>query len=418
MFDESGLWVVLNSQGSLYRATIGVGTDNEVTLGSLQEVKEEYVPVKQNRVWLKRQADGLPRFYLVAATAILNRVNEIDSRKLFDKMVEHAEEADFYPAIDIHHLGPYNGDLFDIGYADYVARVGVTYIASGILDESKLLGRKMVRALENDTQGEWGCSIEYFALEMETIDLPLGDNGTIPIDVYTDGVNTRISLLPEQRAANWFTKATLKERSTMKPTKDALLTLRKLFETEEEFEEFVGQLAQVNDEVEQRGLIHREAETPPATPAAEPTGTESEQLDPEGDPAQPATTQATAQAVERELVIDDDLVAAIADQVLAKLATAPPAEVERSQQVDDKLNQILTAVTTLTTQVNQQAGRLATLERSQEEAHAEWVADLPPRLKERIVVTHRPTQANGNGEPPSADAIAAETLSKVPSLIR
>ena len=147
MVDESGLWVVLNDHGTLYRTNVSVDASGEVMLSEPQEVKEEYTPVKQNRVWLKRQIVGTPRVYVVAATAILNRVNEIDSRKLFDNMVQHAEESDFYPAIDIHHLGPYNSDLFDIGYIDFVARVGVTYIASGVLDETKPLGKRMARTL-------------------------------------------------------------------------------------------------------------------------------------------------------------------------------------------------------------------------------------------------------------------------------
>lgn len=211
MVDEKGLWVVINDHGTLYRTDLAISADGTVTLGEMIEVKEEYTPVKQNRVFVKRQADGTARFFAIAASAVLNRVNEIDSRKLFDNMVRHAEEAEYYPAIDIHHLGQIDPDTFEIGYADFLARVGVTYITSGILDESKVLGRKMVQKLESDEAKEWGCSIEYFPIEKETIELNLGDNGTIPVDVYTDGVNTRISFLPEQRAANWFTQVTLKE---------------------------------------------------------------------------------------------------------------------------------------------------------------------------------------------------------------
>src|SRR3990170_238675 len=55
MVDESGLWVVLNDHGTLYRTNVSVDASGEVTLSEPQEVKEEYTPVKQNRVWLKRQ---------------------------------------------------------------------------------------------------------------------------------------------------------------------------------------------------------------------------------------------------------------------------------------------------------------------------------------------------------------------------
>jgi len=215
MFDEKGPWLVINDHGALYRTDLTISADGEVTLGDMIEVKEEYVPVPKSRVFVKRQADGQARFFAIVATTILNRDNEIDSSKLFDNMIQHAQEENYYPAIDIHHLGSKNPDVFEIGYADFLMRAGVCYVASGILDESKLLGRKMVEKLETmrDSPDErpWGCSIEYFPIEHETIELNMGENGTLPVDVYVDGVNTRISFLPEQRAASWFTQVTLKE---------------------------------------------------------------------------------------------------------------------------------------------------------------------------------------------------------------
>jgi len=411
MVDEGGLWVVFNEHGSLFRANISISDKGEVALSDLQEVEETYLPIKQNSIFLRRQADGTARVYLVAATSILNRVNEIDSRKLFDNMIRHAEEANYYPAIDIHHLGSSDPEIFDIGYIDYLARFGVTYVASGIIDETKELGRRMVETLERDSKNEWGCSIEYFALDKESLNLKVGDNGTIPIDVYTDGVNTRISLLPEQRAANWFTKASIKERSMSELTKDAALTLRKLFGSDEEFSAFIEQLGGINDAVEKRGLVNREAEA---------ESEKSEQLDPEGDPKEEASddaseTEPVEREVEKEIVLDEETVSLIAQKVLELTQTADA--VEREKAVDSKLDSILTTLLSLAKKVEGQDSRLQELERSQDQNQQEWLADLSPRLRERVVVTHRPTQAAGEGEQlKTAQQIADSTLSKIPSL--
>lgn len=410
MVDSGGLWVIVNHQGELLRYQVTPEDDGEVTLGDPETVVENYTPVGRS-IFIHRDKNGEARIYMIAATSILNRVNEIDSRKLFDNMVRHAEESDFYPAIDIHHTGSWNPDVFEIGYIDFLARFGVTYVASGVIDETTELGRRMVRTLERAKQGEWGCSIEYFPLEKEEIGLSLRDNGTIPVDVYTDGVNTRISLLPEQQAANWFTTVTRENNMSKSRSVEALASLRKLFDTDEEFQEFIESAVQVNDEVEKRSLVTRTQET-----------TTAEQAPEQGSAAnQDAGTAQEQQEVVRQFELDEAAIAAITEQVVAKLQTTQAEGTQQRSKTDEKLEQILASVNGLNERIAKQDERLQKLERAKDQEEAEWLSDLSPRLRERVMVTYRPTQQARTEEtdkPLTSSDIAANTLASLPNVVR
>lgn len=95
---------------------------------------------------------GAYRWTMIAATSVLNRVGEIDSGELFDSFIRHAEETGEYPTLDFYHLGS-AGAQWEFGEADYLARDGVCYIASGLFDTDKPLGRAAVNAIL--TSGDW-----------------------------------------------------------------------------------------------------------------------------------------------------------------------------------------------------------------------------------------------------------------------
>lgn len=404
--DDGGLAVILNDSGQLYRSAVLISADGQVSLGDLEPVLESYQPVSRGTVRVIRQADGSARIYMIAATAILNRVNEIDSRTLFDNMIRHAEETGLYPSIDVHHTGLINPEVFDIGQIDYLARFGVCYVASGVLDESKELGRRMVRALERESEEDpWGCSIEYYPLDHEVIEVKLRDNGTIPVDVYTDGVNTRISLLPERRAANWFTTVTREKPMAKQLTAQALQTLRNLFDNDEEFNAFIEDVAGVNGDVEQRGLVHREQDE--ETEATEPPQTETTER----------SMDEPVDEEEREVVLDDHTLAVIADMVIAKLNPQLESQAQQRAQEQTKLDQILEAVQGLTKTVQGQEARLKKLERSQDDVVTEVLEDLSPKVKGRMLVTYRPSQPADPTATETADQIASRTLSSLPNLL-
>ena len=339
MFDGSSLYAIYNNKGKLMKSGISVGSDGTVSMGDMSPVMENYVEQAsgqssdqgsgkspdqtKSRVWVKRQQDSKLHVYMVAGTSILNRVTEIDSEELFDNMARHADDSGFYPTLDFYHLGMVN-EAFEVGETVFVAREGVTYIASGIIDETKTLGKRIARDLE-ENPGEWGCSIEYYPLDKETVKLRVADGSDLDIDVYKDGVNTRIALLPEKDAASWFTSVTVKERDLGDMNKKQLEKLRAMFETEDEFNAFISTLGEVNEEVQTRNLIHRDGE--------------------EGQAEVEATQTEEVQSKPREVEIDDAVIQMIAAQAANMLRTE-----------GDVLGEIKASLTTLSNQFAEFAG--------------------------------------------------------------
>lgn len=188
-------------------------------------------------------------------------------------------------------------------------------------------------------------------------------------------------------------------------SKDAMLTLRKLFGDDEEFSGFVEQLGGINQEVEQRGLVHRDAGKGDTEQAAD-------SPDPEGTTESEAPVEAE---VERELVLDDAMIGTIVEQVVARLEADRQTEVQERAQTDTQLAQVLQTVQTLSKQLTAQDRRLQQLERDDEEVLTEAIMDLPPRMRERVLVTHKPSQAAGQGEQfKTAQELANSTLSSLP----
>ena len=147
---------------------------------------------------------------MIAGTAIINRVGEIDSTKLYDDMIRRADETGFYPKLDFYHLGGIDPQ-FEFGQFDYLSRDGVVYVGSGLFDDGHPLTRATERALKRDGE-TWGASIEYYRPQNRGVEYVDLGNG-LEIAAYTEGLNTRISLLPEDAAAAWFTSMFMEKRN-------------------------------------------------------------------------------------------------------------------------------------------------------------------------------------------------------------
>ena len=133
--EQGALCGLFNDAGQLSRAAIDVDSDGQTLMvGAMQPVVHEFTPIARSGFYTVRQADGRTRFFMVAGTAIINRVGEIDSTKLYDDMIRRAEETGFYPKLDFYHLGEID-PLFEFGQFDYLAREGVVYVGSGLFDE-------------------------------------------------------------------------------------------------------------------------------------------------------------------------------------------------------------------------------------------------------------------------------------------
>lgn len=394
--DNNELFAVVAQGGKLYRVGLAVDGSN-VTVGDFVQVEETFTPVQQSRVSVRRQADGQTRWTMIAATSVLNRVGEIDSSELFDSFIRHAEETGEYPALDFYHLGS-SGDAWEFGEADYLARDGVCYIASGLFDESKPLAKAAMRAIPGTDI--WGASIEFRAMgEPELI----AAEPAVRIPVYRAGVNSRISLVLEADAAGHFTAlGQLTEVARMNKTVEQALA--KLFgEDEDALAAFVAEVDGVNRTVAESGLIHRAGEMEDET---ETDPDEGEGDDgPEGMPL---------------LEIDDETVDFIVQQVaqhpdVAGLVAAALAGVTA---LEERLAKTETALAGATRQLGDARSRLAALEADEAEKQQTWREDLPARQK--MTVTYRPRMRQ---EPLDGDEVeivsdaelAEDILSKLPT---
>jgi len=408
--DGAGLSAIVAQSGKLFQVPLSVSNE-EVTLGSWVQVEEKFTPVQQNNFRVFRQKDGRHRWVAIAGTSILNRSGEIDSVKLFDSFIQQSQEEGVYPRLDYYHHGEENPELWEFGTADYLAREGVCYIASGLFDEDHPLAKATIRACERDEAGTWGNSIEFWAYaEPEKISL----DPEITIPVYNDGINTRISVVLEKEAAALFTRLGVLEegvKRAMNPkTTGELQTL--FGEDSEELnkflEKFEKSVDQTNKRVKDERLIHRTAAEAEAEATEDEAETEEETTEDEETP---------------ELVLDDAAVEAIAQVVFAspqfkqlgravesliKAREADQAEIAELKEANDQLAKIV--------------GRLAKDDGTRK---TEYLQDLPSR--KTLKVSYRASEAHNEPEDGYDDAadpfvfgetyedIAERTLSKLPS---
>lgn len=381
IYDDAGQrFAVVSMGGKLYRAPLMIdGTT--VTMGALQEVEAQFAPVR-SRISVIRQADGKHRWFIVAGSAVLNRVGEIDSRALYDSFVANAQTAG-YPTLRYYH-----DSRLDFGQADWTAREENTYLASGLLNEEHPLAQAFVDAIETG-RGTWGASVGFSANEPPN-KIEIGAGVTIP--VYTSGVNSEISVLPENRAASWFTNVTEVTRMR-KEIKDSLVTL---FGDEERAKQFIDGVDATNRAIADAGLITRDdASTSSATSSA------TEVVSAET--AQAETTEPTPAAEPAPaFVLDDAAIAAIAEKVKSLMPVFDPAP-------------LLAQLTTLGQQLATVTARAAALEQSDDAKRKQWLADQPARAA--TTVTYRPRQekADDAKEPSLADRAAA-TLASMPKV--
>lgn len=394
--EESGeLYALFGRDGRLFRAEVSI-SDTTINVGELEEVKQEFEPVSRSSFTLRELPNGDVRFFMVAATAVVNRVGEIDSTSLFDNMVRRAEELSFYPRLDVYHLGSLD-PLFEFGEFDFLARDGVSYIASGIMDGSHPLTKQVLRQYKTNPKS-LGASIEYYPIVNAYEDLEIGG---ATIRAYVDGINTRISILFEQDAAGWFTSMTtgdltMQQRQLDDATK---AKLRKLFgDDEDAMNKFLGNVEGISRAVDELGLVHRDAGQD-EQPAAEVTATEL------------VATQ--------EVELTDEIVEIIARRVAeiqteqfdAKLAVLNGA----IEKVSTGLASIGSDLDRIATTQRQITDRLTEVEQDENAKRREWLADVPAG-KQPVRVGYRPRdERKPNTEVQrTSDDIASATLANIP----
>lgn len=437
--EEGQLFALYGQGGRLYRVEIVVEQDR-VHLGPRVQVSEAAPSPAQRHFFIQRQRDGRVRWTMIAATSVLNRVGEIDSCALFDSFVAEARRSGDYPLLDFYHLGSADPPVWQFGRADYLARDGVCYIASGLFDDHPLAGA-VIRAVQRQPQ-RWGASIEFRALgEPERFaTVPRGQSNIPPVDikipVYRQGQNTRISVVLERDAAGHFTTLGInKEIRHMRA--DILEKLTELYGNGEEalafLEHFNQNVDRVNRIVAEEGLIFRHRPEG-AMPTADDAGEEPAPNEPEDEQdivEQPHDTlpgstplPAAGPAVEPELVLDESAVRAITDDLLATdtfraLQDAIQGLVRDNQALRALLDAQNVEMAAVKTRATSLANRVKALERDEGEKQREWLDDLPARRTTQV--TFRPRHQHERSEeddPAQMDEsladVAARTLAALP----
>ncbi len=405
--DSGELYALFNKEGLLRRALLTLGDNDVVTLGELEDVSQQFMPTQRSSVTVTRQADGNYRVFMLAATALINKQGQIDSTLLFDDMIRRAEEYDYWPTIDFAHLGE-DDESCEFGQVDWLGRDGVCYLASGVLYQDHPITPYMVDALQKRS-AEWGNSIEYYPVP-DSVDYI--EVGKLEIPVFTQGLNTRIAILPVDDACSWFTMVEMEQRTMNEKQKAAL---KKLL-GEEEFNRRMSLVEDVNGKADKQKLIFRattpEAESAVAEPVAEtPTEVSAEE---------PVAEEEAELGAQIEL--DDEAVLQIATAVTDStfFTTTVTALVDKLTGLMADLTKMQTSLTTLQTGVTRMDTRLQAVEKEEGIQESVRQADTPRKVKDaKMRMTYRPREQRADPEDSGEEdygVIAAKTLEKIPNI--
>lgn len=414
--DAGAFAIITHSDGKLYKIPVTIDANSQISLGEEQLVVIDFKPVTARGITVKRQADGRIRWFAMpACTAVLNRSGEIDSRALFDSFVEHIErDGGTYPELDFFHLG----ERLILGTADWVARDGYSYCASGLFDETEI-GRAAAKALE-DNPDYWGLSIAYLPTKEPE---KLRSSEGIEIPVYNAGINRYISLLPEGTAASIFTSISTREEVNRmeKHVKDALKKL--VGDDTELLENIVATVDDVNRSA--AGMINREQAAPQAqakTPAPAKPKAKTEAA---AAPAAPVARELTDADI--EAVLASDKFATVFDERLnaaleARSSQANDEEEENTEEEEapaaEPAAEADASLRTILAELKSLGARVDDLSKTREAEVQEVLNDLPTRIAKVNIVrpraTRMPDQVNSaNRQRTNMADVAAQTLAEM-----
>jgi hypothetical protein len=399
--ENDAMYAVVTEAGQLYRVAVRLEGKEVWVSDEWERVAEVHQPV--GRTVIRKVGDRW-RWFSVSATAVLNRVGEIDSRALFDSFIAHAEETGEYPARDFYHLG----ETFRTGQVDFLARDDSVLITSGLYDDSEL-ARVEVEARQRDPDF-WGDSIAYRPLEEPEL-VEVGEDVEVP--VFRSGIMRFVSTVPRNEAASLFTMGVVQEVNRMLEGR-AFEALAKMFGDENKAQTWLEEnVDELNRAIEESGAITRAVdeeepgEPEPAQETEEAEGVErAEEAEPE--------PESEPELVEREVELDEEALGAIVDRV---------AESDPIQEIHTMLESLSATMTQFSEQLaslqddrktdaEEVAERLAALEQEEDEKRDEWVNDLP--RKQTLRVTHRPREANDPERQQTMADQASATLADMP----
>lgn len=346
MNDDQEFFAIANSEGILYQFPLTILEDGSVRLGEGEQVVMDFLPAPEVSLTITRQTDGRLRWVGLVCTSVLNRINAIDSRALFDSFLTNIEETGEYPEVDFMHQ---NGIL--LGDSDYVARDGYSLLATGLVREDDV-GEAIAQTLEEDDEGYWGTSIQFTPTQEPTL-LRIADGVSVP--VYDEGVLRRITICPEEDAASWFTNISRSKEGEMEKTIKE--KLKKLLGGDDDL------VAKVEAEVD--NVNSRVADGAIARTTEGPEGGDT------GDTGEPQETPTTLEDAVRDM-----------SENVATLA--------------ESFNDLITVNNATQALVAEMEQRIAALEGDREEMRREWVGDLPIRVPVHDIVRPRSEPVEGD----------------------
>lgn len=378
--DGPEMFALTEVEGRLYRIPVSL-VGETVSLGERVQVTEMFPSVEtpaQTRVF--RQADGRWRWFSVSASAVVNKDGEIDSRALFDNLVQRAEESGDYPYRTFYH----RGEAFRTGQTDFLARDGYLLISSGLYDDGELAALEV--AARQESPERWGDSIHYKQIGEPDI---LRLEGGVELPVYNDGELIEISTLLSQHASGWFTTSRVQQEVVRMLDEKAMTAFVELFGGDEDKARtwLTENVDEVNRTIAEQGLVAR--------------STDDDDTEPEDAPIGGGGGAVTETVIEMDEATLDDIVRQVAesgpvqvvfgelrDEVtrLAKLAKGLQASLAQSNKERAALVQ-----------------RVKDLERGDEEKQREWLKDMPRHTSLSIV---RPRIARDQSAAQQAGSLA------------
>ena len=410
--DQERMFAIVVTDGQLYRQDVLLVTRDEVILAPPKKLSMEARALKNENHLTKvyRTTSGELRWLSIASTSALNRDGEIDSRQLFDSFKAYIDETGEYPILNFWH----QGEASRLGIADYVNRDDNLYIASGVFDDTPI-GRAAAAGVAREPD-YWGNSIEFTAFDGDLIRVVSRDNVSITIPVFTSGVNTAISLLPESVAAAWGTSHITRSYGGHM-NEQVYADLLRLVEDEELAQSFAAQIDERNREINDR-MIHRSSET--AEEQAEEVETEVEESpdveeveEVEEDSETVEEEEVNEEPDEIELVLDDSVIPLIVADVSASDEFSNLIETRVSALVAD-YGERLDAAHAEILVLRQELSALQAVNVARE-AHEE---DAPAGSRQRKVSYVKRTNSDNEEAPQVASKSHAETASDTLAKIR
>lgn len=396
-YDEAGVFAMCASMGKLYKIPVNLKGDVAV-LGTWEEINVSQSRRGMYKVY--RTKEGRYRWVTVSASAVLNRVGEIDSRELFDDFIQRAEQTGVYPIRVFYHAG----EKFRVGQCDFLARDENLLITSGLYDENNELAMREVVARTKEPDF-WGDSIGFLPMSVARLIAV----GYAKIPVYTRGILEEISTLPEQEAAGWFTNRSTVKEITRMLSQHQMEAFVKLFDGNEEAARtwLKEHSSERNRQIVDQGMITRAqqelgellagtgaAVTPPATSTA----------------TTPPTTPAPA-----TFELDEIAMTTLAERVAAKINfadTLAAAITQATTPLSDQLTRMNTRLDALEKGQTAVTQSIKPLLATEDEKRRMWLADAPEKTP-ATTLTFRPR--TDRAKDPSKPSDPQEVLNKLPS---